>query len=204
MLRKILISLIVMLCLPVMSNVTAQTQSGVTLSVDPASQQVNLGTPASVSIDIAGLDANTALGAFGVDVTFNPGILSFSSVTFGNQLNLGNSGSIQTINNLGSGVEEFIEVSLASDLSSQLKAFSLVTLNFATIGVGTSVVDLSFPAFGGLSDQGGFALAATLNDGSIEVVGTGPGPGAVPEPCTMLLLGSGLAGLAAYRRFKKL
>lgn len=41
---------------------------------------------------------------------------------------------------------------------------------------------------------------------NVEIVlnGTGPGPDPVPEPTTMLLLGSGLVGLAGFRRkFKK-
>jgi len=33
---------------------------------------------------------------------------------------------------------------------------------------------------------------------------TGAPVGSVPEPCTMLLMGTGLVGLAAYRKFKKI
>ena len=43
----------------------------------------------------------------------------------------------------------------------------------------------------------------TSDFASVTVTQAGPGPGAVPEPMTILLLGSGLVGLAALRVRKR-
>jgi hypothetical protein len=76
------------------------------------------------------------------------------------------------------------------------------------------LVDFDTAIFAGLevwmdidsNDTGSWAVTLaksvlSLDGGEIP----GPGPGAIPEPATMLLLGSGLIGLAGFarRRFKK-
>lgn len=171
----------------------------ITISFNPVSSTVDLGAPAGAALIISGLgDAGApSLGTFDLDISFNPTILSLSEVTFGDpllgdQLDLFGSGSL-TATTLGSGTVNLFELSFdfADDLNTlQADSFTLATLTFNTLGHGTSTLTLSSNALG---DAFGDPLFATLNNGDITVA-------PVPEPGTMILLGSGIAGFILGRK----
>jgi type VI secretion system secreted protein VgrG len=73
-----------------------------------------------------------------------------------------------------------------------------VTMDTNTI---SNVCPLGGPGNGGPGYSGGLVYDSP---GHIVAIGPSPGPSSVPEPSTMLLLGSGLAGLGTLRkRLKK-
>lgn len=161
------------------------------LSSSPATQIVTLSSPVSIGIRIEGLGNLIApsLGVYDLTVFFDPTILLFSSVSFGDpalgdQLDLFGFGSITSFI-AGVGSINLFELSLDSvdDLNDlQLSSFVLATVQFDTIGLGTSSVEILINALG---DAMGSPLAATTQDASITVV---------PEPNLTPLLG--LLGLA--------
>src|SRR5260370_17815359 len=72
-------------------------RADVILSIDPSSQAVPLGSPASFAVDISGLGNGTALGTYDLNVAFDPALLSYSSIMFGKQLDVLGLGDIQSV-----------------------------------------------------------------------------------------------------------
>ena len=152
----------------------------VTLEFSPTSQIVDPGKPVTVDVVISGLAAGgpPSVGAFDLDVSFNPAILSSTGVTFGHSLGNPGLGEVLTASSLVPGVIDFAAVSLLS--SEELDAlqparFSLANLAFSPVGVGTSRLTFSQVI---VADTFGVTLDTDSRVGSVTVV---------PEPSSLFL-----------------
>ena len=168
-----------------------------TVTLTPPTQVVQQGV-VEVELTISGLGNSAApsLGAFDINISFNPTILSFNTAQFGDpnlgdQLDVFDLGSITEVRD-NAGVVNLIELSLDSpaDLDAlQADSFTLTLLTFVTIGVGTTsldIVDLS------LADADGAVLPIDdLVSASVTVV---------PLPSGLVLLASGIFGVAGFWR----
>lgn len=163
----------------------------ITVSVAPSSQAISLGSPADLAIEIAGLADPPSLGTFDLNLGFDPTILSFNSVNFGDailgdQLDPTGGGNTITFVSSGTGTVELFDLSLdASTVLNTLQpsSFVLATLMFDTIGTGSSPLNLSVNALG---DADGNSLQAILQNGTLDVTNAS----AVPEPTTLPILSS--------------
>lgn len=180
----------------------AQPANAITLGFNPTSQSVTVGDATSVELIISGLGTGSApsLGAFDLDVGFNPAGLSFTGAIFGNQLDLFGLGDVQ-VATPGLGTVNLFELSfdLPVELDAlQLDSFVLATLTFDVLNVGNSQLSLSVNA---LSDADGNTLQADeIGQGSIT--GTA-GVGVVPEPGILSLMGIGMLGLITLAKMSR-
>jgi PEP-CTERM motif len=183
----------------------ARSASATIISFDPLDQNVTAGTSTSVAVTIAGLGNSMApsLGTFDLDVGFDPGILRFTSAsygdpTLGDQLDLSGLGSIIITTPYTSSVN-LLELSLdvPADIDSlQSDSFILAILNFDPIGTGVSSLGLTLNALG---DADGYAVDASVRDARVTVESPTV---SVPEPSTASLLIVGLAGLLTLRKHR--
>ncbi len=171
------------------------------LSVVPSFQSGNIGDLFSVDLVISNLGGEE-VGSFDIDLTYNSTILSGQSITLGN--GLGDPGNpLETFPvaaSFAGGVADISEISFLDESTLQGlqgSSFTLATLSFqgSANGLSPLTITQSVVANGDLNTQ---SLTVNLETGAIQVGDLAP----VPEPTTLLLVGTGTA-LAALRRRRR-
>lgn len=165
----------------------------VTLTVESSADSIEIGAQVDVGIIASALgDASApSIGIFDLNIGFDPTVLQFGSVSFGEQLDLFDFGSSQSASLATLDQVNLFELSLdsAQDLNDQqLDSFALATITFIGLAPGTSEIVINIAALG---DAVGDTLAATIENASTTVVPVGP---ALP------FLACALAAMLATRR----
>ncbi|GJL65048.1 MAG: hypothetical protein NPIRA05_00190 [Nitrospirales bacterium] len=172
------------------------------LDVDPStagiqsSRTVVIGNP--VSVDVVVSDLTDTLQGFEFDVDYNPSVLTATSVVSGGFLPT----PLVIENDVVPPDVNFAEVNLG--VSTAMGNGVLTSMAFNTVGLGTSSLLLSDVILSGVTGPGNIfeITPVTFEDGSITV-DDGGDVAPIPEPATVLLFGTGLAGLFWIRKFRK-
>ena len=161
----------------------------VALSFDPVDPVVSVGDSITVNLVVSGLES-LDLSTYDLNVSYDSGILSFSGYALGSGLGNSTGESFDIgLGDDGFGQINLCEISMLLDLNSQEDSFTLATLTFAVIALGSSSLTISVSELG---DALGDSIA-TCSIGSANV-------NVVPIPAAAWLFGSGLLGLAGLRK----
>lgn len=175
--------------------------SAINVSISPVTQDASVSDDVEVKIVVSGLGNGAApsLGAYDLDLFFNPSLLDISSIFFGNQLDILGLGSFQLVTP-GVGSVNLVEFSLdtPAELDTlQAGDFILAYVHFTALAPGTSLLSLSVNVFG---DALGDPLAVEpISDAGVTITGQTT----VPEPGTLALLGLASGLLALFGRTRR-
>ena len=125
-----------------LSALLASSAQAFELSISPPNQGGSVGSPVNAAVQVSGLGNGTApsLGAYDINVNFDPNVLSYQSFNFGTQLG-GPANSVQSTSQPTGGTINLAEVSLlpAGSLNqSQPGTFALGNLQFTATAPGQS------------------------------------------------------------------
>jgi Cohesin domain len=149
---------------------TVVCTAGVVLSISPSTQTASVGSHISMDLVVSGGGNGKAFGTYDITLSFDPSVLLYYGVAFGNQLNLSNLNDVRTqVVRIG-GVEIF-EVSLdtsASLLAQQATSFRLATVTFVVLSpkMNSNIAILSAL----LGDVSGDAVPFTLQGASLSAL----------------------------------
>lgn len=169
---------------------TVNLASALSLQVQPSNQTAFLNDHLVYSINVS---EASGLGAYDITLSFDPFLFAEPTISYGSEL--GAPGDSFTDALFETGSINVAETSFLFDLSLQPTQFTLFTLDFLAIGVGTGTI-----AFGPvlISDlSGNYFQDVTLSGAGITIEA---GQAPIPEPGTIILLSAGLAGLIFWRR----
>ncbi len=149
----------------------------ITLEVIASESEIGPGEDVDVDLVISGLGdpGPPSLGVFDLDLKYDPAVLAFQAVVFGDELQVLGLGSIQMVDATTPGSLGLFELSLdpPADLDAlQAGSFSLATATFVAAGDGMTPLTLDSVVLG---DALGDPLAADLVGADVAVV---PEPGA--------------------------
>jgi len=158
------------------------------VSIQPPVSAVDVGSFFDVFVDVSSV---TDLYAFQFDIGFNPAIISAISLTEGPFLPSGGTTLFfpGVIDN-AAGTITFTADTLIGAIPGVSGSGSIADIQFQALALGTSPIGLSNVL---LLDSSLSDIAFNTANASVDVSST-----AVPEPTTILLLGSGLIGLVGY------
>jgi len=182
----------------------APEAGAVTIALEASSETVDIGESFDVNLNISGLNegGTPSLGVYDIDVLFDASLLALTSVTVGDPV-LGEQlalvfPSITFIQPTAGGVNVF-ELSLdapADLIALQTDAFTLVTLSFDAVGLGTAEFT---PSVAALGDELGNPLSIDELIGTQVLTQIGTQAPPIPEPSAVVLFGLGLAVLRMRR-----
>ncbi|MDD2800924.1 MAG: cohesin domain-containing protein [Methylobacter sp.] len=173
---------------------TLPVQAAVVVSINPAAPEISVGDSVGFSIDITGLDSSLALSGYELSLGFDPALLHFDSVIFGNQLDLAGQGQNFPNMTTESGWVHLIEFSFDDSavlLEQQADNFTLANLYFTAIDSGVSSLNLSLH---GLADSETNLIDANSQGAVVSITS------AVPLPSGVWLFISGLGLLLRRQR----
>lgn len=167
---------------------TLPVQAGVVVSINPAAPEINVGDSVGFSIDITGLDSSVALSGYELSLGFDPALLHFDSVIFGNQLDLAAQGQNFPSLTTEPGWVHLIEFSFDGStilLEQQADNFTLANVYFTAIDSGISSLNLSLHS---LADSETNLIDANSQGALVSITSAVP----VPSAVWMFISGLGL------------